>query len=80
MGTETLDHLAIFFKTSNKLKSLKPRMGTETLKSVIIYVEFGIMIKIIKTPHGDGNPRLISGYGIFPLLKSLKPRMGTETS
>ncbi len=53
-------------------------MGTETL---ILYPKTKLItvIKIIKTPHGDGNHRqslaILSNF----LLKSLKPRMGTET-
>ncbi len=53
-------------------------MGTETL-----YYEHYLSlqsIKIIKTPHGDGN--LFDHFLDHQrriILKSLKPRMGTET-
>ncbi len=52
MGTETSYWL--FLKNMlQKLKSLKPRMGTET--PIVFLLIDSLWIKIIKTPHGDGN-------------------------
>ena len=48
--------------------------------SIILAWFFQIAIKIIKTPHGDGN-RSSNCFNVVIVfkLKSLKPRMGTET-
>ena len=52
-------------------------MGTET-KKVTLLLAINSLIKIIKTPYGDGN--IIQGrILLLCVLKSLKPRMGTET-
>ena len=37
------------------------------------------LIKIIKTPYGDGNCTANLALTRLVVLKSLKPRMGTET-
>ncbi len=53
MGTET-NQKTSYKKKLNKLKSLKPRMGTETNARSQVHPS-DLLIKIIKTPHGDGN-------------------------
>ena len=79
MGTETSSSTG-FPSRKNLLKSLKPRMGTETLMLLFYFLLKTKTIKIIKTPYGDGNSSLsLYTFKVF-ILKSLKPRMGTETT
>ena len=54
-------------------------MGTETDHQLDHLFSLDQYIKIIKTPHGDGNSILLDRTRAMILLKSLKPRMGTET-
>ncbi len=52
MGTETSILFSVY-QRDLRLKSLKPRMGTETYSISSLLRD--LRIKIIKTPHGDGN-------------------------
>ena len=52
MGTETAED-SILYPLVQALKSLKPRMGTETQSCCVVFLS--CCIKIIKTPYGDGN-------------------------